>query len=572
MTTLSKPRWFAPIFADHSDDAKPGVREEILDGENSRGNGHGYLDDAAPPPVDNQADSSRADNFLKEGNEPTVPVDYQTLPGNIISGSPTESQHIYDSGEAPYHSPAGGIPSPGPDYPVETTEGFPEAASPSRGLGRWLRSLIGVDEDLLDRVWEERARYTCLGAIVLGTATMAALSMLDALDQIFGPVWPVLILVALFWGAFICGIDRWLIASTHGVRGGRWRIFVPRILLALLFGMIVATPLVLTVFGSEVVSQAQHDQSNALLAYESELKQCNPLPGEPAQQRAAAQSSRCTQFHVPVSDPAIGTDQAIASEQAQGKQLSHVVNADNNKIGKLNTIARDECNGVKGTGLSGVVGVGPNCDRDRQKADSFARTSDVAQLQSQVTRLDNKIAGQITTAKQQTQQYATNTSSAIARLVTARKQEEGRIGLLNRIDALGELAAAHFAVAAATVLLGLFIVAIDCLPVLSKMMSGTTRYDRILEFRLRGAERMTAAAMKVTERQATSRDEIQLNKIESRMSAELERIDKASRFDRARQDAEFDQKIASLAAEYRRLADAELCGSRILRLGTDLVP
>jgi hypothetical protein len=48
-------------------------------------------------------------------------------------------------------------------------------------------------------------RYTCLGAIVLGTATMAALSMLDALDQVFGPIWPVLILVALFWGAFICG-------------------------------------------------------------------------------------------------------------------------------------------------------------------------------------------------------------------------------------------------------------------------------------------------------------------------------------------------------------------------------
>lgn len=169
-----------------------------------------------------------------------------------------------------------------------------------------------------------------------------------------------------------------------------------------------------------------------------------------------------------------------------------------------------------------------------------------------MTRLDKKVAGQTITAKQQTQRYATNISSAIDRLVTARKQQEGRIGLLNRIDALGELADAHFVIAAAAVLLGLFIIAVDCLPVLSKMMSGTTRYDRILEFRLRGAERMTAAAMKVAEQQATSRDEIQLNKIESRMSAELERIDKASRFDRARRDAEFDQKIAHLAAEYRR--------------------
>ena len=55
-----------------------------------------------------------------------------------------------------------------------------------------------------------------------------------------------------------------------------------RIILALLFGVIIATPLVLTVFGSEVVSQAQNDQSNALLMYESQLKRCNPLPGQSA--------------------------------------------------------------------------------------------------------------------------------------------------------------------------------------------------------------------------------------------------------------------------------------------------
>lgn len=528
---------------------------KIVEIENSGGNGHGYLEDVAALPVDNLADSSRPGNYLQAANEPTIPFRHRPPPGNIISGYSAESDDKHDSRDASDDSPAEGLLCARRDFSVEATEGFPEAASPSPGPARWLRSLIGVDEGLLDRVWEERARYTCLGAIVLGTAAMAALSMLDALDQIFGPVWPALILIALFWGAFICGIDRWLIASTHGVRGGRWRIFAPRIVLAVLFGVIIATPLVLTVFGSEVVSQAQHDQSNAVLAYESELKQCNPLPGGPAQQGASAQSARCTQFHVPVSDPAIGTDEAIASEQAQRKQLSGAINTDNNTIAKLNTIARDECNGVKGTGLSGLVGVGPNCTRDRQKADSFSRTSNVAQLQSQVTRLDKKIAGQTITAKQQTQQYATNISNAIARLVTARKQQEGRIGLLNRIDALGELAAAHFVIAAATVLLGLFIIAIDCLPVLSKMMSGTTRYDRILEFRLRGGERMTAAAIKVTERQATSRHEIQLNKIESWTGAELERIDQASRLDRARRDAEFDHKIASLAAEYRRLAD-----------------
>jgi hypothetical protein len=55
----------------------------------------------------------------------------------------------------------------------------------------------------------------------------------------------------------------------------------------------------------------------------------------------------------------------------------------------------------------------------------------------------------------------------------------------------------------------------------------------------------------VAERQVTGRDEIELNKIESQVRAETERIDEASRLDRAKRDAELDRKIAHLAAEYR---------------------
>jgi hypothetical protein len=528
-----------------------------LDAENSRVNGHGHLDDIPPVPVGSLADSDLADGYLGAGNGPTIPVGHRSAAASTQSDYSADSGGTRKSGETPDDGTGLEMPSSESTFPAGTVEDFilPQVAPPSHGPGKWLRGLIGVDEKLLDRVWEERPRYSCLGAIVLGTATMAALSMLDALDQIFGPVWPLLVVIALFWGTFICGIDRWLIASTHGANSRRWGIFAPRIFLALMFGVIIATPLVLTVFGSEVVSQAQNDQSNALLAYESQLKRCNPLPDQPAEDSTVAQSPGCARFYVQVGNPAVGTDQAIASEVSQRNKLNSVIAGDNQEIANLNTIARDECNGVKGPGLSGIVGVGPNCITDRQKANNFTSSSDVAELQSEATRLDSQIAGQTVTAGQQTQSYATNISNTIARLVATKKQEQGRIGLLNRIDALGELAAAHFVIAAAAVLLGIFIIVVDCLPVLSKMMSGTTRYDQILEFRLRIAERMAAEAMKVTERRATSRDEVELNKIESQVHAELDRIDEASRFDRAKRDAELDRKIAYLAAEYRRMKD-----------------
>jgi len=435
-----------------------------------------------------------------------------------------------------------------------TRRGFSHAYRPSPAPARWLRVLTGVDEDLLDRAKEERSRYTGLGAIILGTALMAALSMLDALDQVFGSRWALLLVVALFWGAFVCAIDRWLIASTHGMRKRQWLVFLPRILLAILFGVIIATPLVLTVFGSEVVSRAQNDQNNALLAYESKLKTCNSLPGQP---QGPAQSADCTAYLIAVPDPALGLDRTIALENTQRDDLTRTIATDNATITSDNLIAREECNGQRGPGLSGIVGQGPNCARDRQTADAFAAQSHVTQLEAQLAGLNQQITTQTVAAGQQTQAYASAISDGIATLVADKKAAQGRIGLLARIDALGELASGSVVIAGATVLLGLFIITIDCLPVLFKMMSGTNRYDKFFEWRLRSAETSTDSEIKVSERQSTGRDEIELERIESWVRTQRERIDDDSRIERAKRDAELDRQIAILAAQYRRNAKAE---------------
>lgn len=438
---------------------------------------------------------------------------------------------------------------------VRLSLGFRHKAEPARGLGRWIRVLTGVDEDLLDRVWEERARYTGLGAIVLGTAIMATLSMLDALDQVFGPAWSALLVVTLFWGLFVGAIDRWLISSTHGLHHSvwsMWRIFLPRICLAVLFGVIIATPLVLTVFGSEIVTQALSDQQAAVTKYESELKACNPLPGQPARK-----SLNCTGLRISVRDPAVGTNQSLALERAQRQQLTTTISTDNKTIASLNFTARKECNGVHGSGLSGIVGVGPNCRRDRAQADAFTAQSHINQLQAQLTSLSQKINQQALTAGNQTQTYATAITNEIGKLVAAGQAAQGGIGLLNRIDALGQLMGKNPVIAIATVLLGLFIVTIDCLPVLAKMMSRKTKYDQLVAGRLETAGNIAAAGLKVSERQATGSDEIALERIEREVRARLEELDDASRFEKAKRNAELDRRTAELAAEFRRLAEQE---------------
>jgi len=429
---------------------------------------------------------------------------------------------------------------------------FPGSVPARWGPSRWLRGLIGVDESLMARVWEERARYTGLGAIVLGTAVMAAVSMFDALNEALGPVWPLLILAPLFWGTFICCLDRWLIASTHGSHAARWRIFIPRLALSLLFGVIIATPLVLTVFGSEVVTRAATDQQNALTAYQSQLNACNPLP-DPATGVVPPVPAGCVGHTLPVADPATGLPQTIARETQQRDQLAQQVNSADATIKQYDTTIRDECNGVSGPGLSGLPGIGPNCRYDRQQEATFERNNDVAKWQQQLTGLTATIEQQTAKLGTESQTYSSDITSAINAKVEARAGSQGRIGLLDRINALGELFAANAAIAAATILLGLFVLMVDCLPVLSKMMSGTTNYDRLVENRLRSAAVIGAAAIRLSERRATGADEVALYAVESQVRAQLEQIDEATRAERGRRDAEIDRKIAELTEQFRTI-------------------
>jgi hypothetical protein len=198
--------------------------------------------------------------------------------------------------------------------------------------------------------------------------------------------------------------------------------------------------------------------------------------------------------------------------------------------------------------------VGPNCKRDRQQENSFKRENDVAKWQQQLTGLNTEIEQHTARVGNQTQTYSDNITKSIDAKVAARQGSQGRIGLLDRIDALGELFMTHAAIAAATVLLGLFVLIVDCLPVLSKMMSGVTNYDRLVEHRLRSAAAIGAAAVRVSERRATGADEVALHAVEGQVRAQLEQIDEASRVERGRRDAEVDRRIAELTEQFRHTA------------------
>lgn len=84
---------------------------------------------------------------------------------------------------------------------------------PKRRIPRLMRRRVGVDEDILDWVPEERPRYTWLGFIVLNTGLLAGVAMHFALTSVTGASWWLLLPADLFWALMIITIDSWLISS-----------------------------------------------------------------------------------------------------------------------------------------------------------------------------------------------------------------------------------------------------------------------------------------------------------------------------------------------------------------------
>jgi hypothetical protein len=424
-------------------------------------------------------------------------------------------------------------------------------APPQRGLGTGLRRLTGVDEDILARVPSERPRYTKLGIVILGTALVAAFSMWLALTEILGAVALVGLLPALAWGLFIGNLDSWLVSSMHG---SRWRnriwMMLPRLLLAILFGVLIAEPFVLRIFEPAIVKEIKDGRNADILKLQTRLRNCNPASGVEPSALIIQRNGGCTDARVNVH---LATPTALETQLDQLKDRRSVIQGDIEKINRrqqgLDDIARRECNGTRGNGLTGRIGVGPNCVRNRAEADLFRQTSRVGTKTQQFVNLNRMIASVERQLKDRAQRYENAVSDAIATKVAERRANQEEIGLLERLGALATLAGQHWHIAVAAILLRLMFITIDCLPLLVKIMGGTTSYDRLLDDRLASTERIFREEARANELRRTAPLQIVQHRVEREHQAARETLDRGARLRRAGQDVELDAHIDRLTEQ-----------------------
>ena len=140
--------------------------------------------------------------------------------------------------------------------------------------GNALAALAGARPDVLEAAPGARPRFVALGGVLLSTGGLAVVSAAFAAHMALGVWWPFALLVGLGWGAVVVNLDRMLLVGmAHDASLKRnLALAVPRVGLALVLGVVVATPLTLQVFAKEIDAEIVTMQAEAADAHRQGLE------------------------------------------------------------------------------------------------------------------------------------------------------------------------------------------------------------------------------------------------------------------------------------------------------------
>ncbi|MEV0768691.1 DUF4407 domain-containing protein [Nocardia salmonicida] len=346
-------------------------------------------------------------------------------------------------------------------------------------FSRFLLSLVGIRESILEQAPSDRARYLSLGAILLGTAAIAAVSMTFAIRMAARAPLPLAVLLGIGWGAFILVLDRAMVIGMSKQKGWVRTVVmvVPRVGLAFLLGAVVSTPIVLQIFDREIQTQIKVEQARNESDYQRDLA------ADPAYLTIPDLEKKVVELTATASrDPAV-IDRNPAVQQAQA--------AYDKASGELSEAVKDEtCEraGWNCPNSTGVEGIGEAARAAMDARQEKQRVVDQKLVILNKAKVDAKAAEDINAVTAQAE--LDRVQPELNRLREARddKTTAYRVksadsdGLAARLDALDTLSETSPSINRMRWVLWATFLAIELLPVLLKLLQmggGETSYERL---------------------------------------------------------------------------------------------
>lgn len=356
--------------------------------------------------------------------------------------------------------------------------------------------LAGADRALLRQFPRRlRGKYAGIGVAILITGTIAGLSMWFALHTALSLPVAAATVLALGWAVSIMSLDRWLVLSLTrrddwtGWKG-RLNYFAaasPRLLLAVLFGIIIATPITMEIFNSDINYQLSLTRV-ANLASEEQNPQVRLL-----KTNASNEQQRVTAL---LGEEEVGGPVQIP---AQDEVQLHNFTVQRNAAQATEKAAYSELQcqlyggHVPGSKQPCRPGYGP-LGKDAQQEYQTA-LNQVSHFDNQIAALDGQISASLKSQRASGSNQAREALPAATQQLHADQEELTKLqasfinannantGLFERLSGL-DAATNDLARWFARWLIFLFFIVIDCLPVLVKIfhnIAPADRYEKALD-------------------------------------------------------------------------------------------
>lgn len=124
-------------------------------------------------------------------------------------------------------------------------------------INRFFWWCAGANIEILEECPTDHSKYFGVGGTIVFTALMASFAGGYAFFTAFKSIMPSMFFGA-FWGLLIFNLDRYIVSTigkgdgTQKITKEEWKIAAPRLLMAILLGFVISTPLELKIFETEI--------------------------------------------------------------------------------------------------------------------------------------------------------------------------------------------------------------------------------------------------------------------------------------------------------------------------------
>lgn len=291
----------------------------------------------------------------------------------------------------------------------------------------------GIHPSLIKRTPTDSNKYVGIGATIFFTGIFAAIAGGFALFTVFKSI-PIALIFGILWGLMIFNLDRFIVMSMKKKESRRkeFMVALPRIILAVLIAFVIAKPLELKLFESEIKAELISMEQGVFKKQEDLLK------------------TRFTPEIDSLKNEVLALNADIESKREQRDAL--------------NLLAIQEADG---TGGSKQKNLGPIYKAKKKDAD--LAQAELDQTMATLTPLIEEKQAQISTLENDKQSQLT-------------AMEKTRLdGFAAQLDALGNLAKRSSTIWFASLFITLLFIAIETAPIFAKLISDRSPYDYKLD-------------------------------------------------------------------------------------------